>query len=243
MEQQALFNQIIYLNLGVPGFKSGGTTPYTTTPGACYTQVQPVKNYLCPSRRNTSAGPLGDYGSGLPLNWFGSGWLPYWSVLAAGPGWDGVGTTIHMVLEADGTSNTLMLAHKGMQPLNYQQKGTGPNDAGWAAIGCCSSSTFPTGKGSPWEHKRYPYYVLQDVNGSPTMKNPALGNTTTQPMENLIGSPHVGGMPALFVDGSVHNLSYSINQGKTDNTKATGLSVIEMLWTYSDGQVISDPSL
>jgi prepilin-type processing-associated H-X9-DG protein len=143
---------------------------------------------------------------------------------------------MNMVLGADGTSNTLMLAHKGVRPRNYNLLGSGANDAGWAAVGCCSSSTFPTGKGSGWEHKRYPFWVLQDTNLDQNT------NASNLPAEDLISSPHVGGMPALFIDGSVRNLSYSINQGKSSASSPPS-SVIELLWSYNDGQVISDPSL
>ena len=48
----------------------------------------------------------------------------------------------------------------------------------------------------------------------------------------MFGSPHGGGMPCLFADGSVRGLSYSISPTTTVH-----------LWTWNDGQVLSADAL
>jgi prepilin-type processing-associated H-X9-DG protein len=66
-----------------------------------------------------------------------------------------------------------------------------------------------------WEHHRDPTRSFrQDSNQIPDM-------------QELAGSPHSGGMPCLFADGSVRNLNYAID-GTT----------VAQLWAWNDGKVL-----
>ncbi|MFO0877615.1 MAG: DUF1559 domain-containing protein [Gemmataceae bacterium] len=189
---------------------------------------QPVKLFLCPSRRDISVGPRDDYGAGhhpcfytdmanrnLWLSILGGGYvaIPGTGFMQRGY----TGCSLVMVTGADGSSNTLLLAHKGLQPRYYQ--GGSPmynytqTDVTWAA-----QSTI--GLHETWnEHRRAPLYLLPDTNGSPSPH--------ALPMEAYLGSPHPGAMPCLMADGSVRSLHYDIEG-------TFGLH----LWAWNDGKVI-----
>ncbi len=179
----------------------------------------PVKLFLCPSRRTVQVGPRDDYGAGHHPDW----WYPLypyrgWYSILGGPYFSdhngGVVTrrmplTLGQVAAKDGTSNTLLLAHKGLAP-KYYSGGSPPaqgnpqfsTDVSWYA-------------GSGWEHHRDPTQGLcQDRND--------IAN-----MQELMGSPHPGAMPCLFADGSVRNLSYS-----------TDPDLVARLWAWNDGQSV-----
>ncbi len=157
----------------------------------------PIKLFFCPSRRDTNVGPKDDYGLGyhptgwadLPLN----GWL---SILG-GPSYPGPfseqffgGVGLNQVTNADGTSSTLLLAHKAMAP-NYYYRGD--------PFYINSDNDWPgSGNGSAADFKRDPRYFVRDVNSIYIWK--------------YIGSPHPDVMPSLFADGSVRSLSYATNR-------------------------------
>jgi prepilin-type N-terminal cleavage/methylation domain-containing protein len=148
---------------------------------------KPVKIFICPGRRTTNGGPFLDYGLGYstyrgdPINGVGAiaGWA-YHSIMGETPSQ----TTLTQITNSDGTAFTLLLGHKGMQPLNYGVVGS-PNDdtQGW----------------NEWtnyyNHKRSPWYFYQDTNSIT--------------MSNYMGAPHPNVGPSLFADGSVRNISYS----------------------------------
>jgi prepilin-type N-terminal cleavage/methylation domain-containing protein/prepilin-type processing-associated H-X9-DG protein len=159
--------------------------------------IKPVSIFLCPGRRTTTVGPKDDYAAPMSPT----------TISAAYPGWQSIldtynagsmmgdgtpplgGTTLTVVTNADGTANTILLAHKGMQPQFYSE--SGPNDEGFAYIG------------DRWEHHRLPQYLVQDYDlppGSPLL-NPA----------TLLASPHPTAMPVLFADGSVRRLAYDLD--------------------------------
>lgn len=185
-------------------------TTWTTNP-------QAVRLFLCPTRRTASVGPKDDYAAGhhvggptvdggIHLNWrsilggsFVSGSVVF------------KGVSLGDVTSADGASNTLMLAHKAVEPKNYG--GAGGNDEGWGW------------RGNWDEHNRDPRYISLDANGyynHPELPSP-------QPRENYLGSPHPGSMPLLFADGSVRPLVYTASR-----------DLLVRLWSYNDGEVLPE---
>jgi prepilin-type N-terminal cleavage/methylation domain-containing protein/prepilin-type processing-associated H-X9-DG protein len=180
----------------------------------------PVQLFLCPSRRGTDVGPRDDYGAGHHPDW----WYPDdpylgWYSILGGPYFsdhnDGiitryVGVRLGSVINADGASNTLLLTHKGLAP-QYYSGGSPPaqdnpeltTDVNWF-------------EGSGWEHHRDPTQSFH------------VDSNQTANMQELFGSPHPGGMPCLFADGSVRNLSYGINP-----------LTVAKLWAWNDGHVVN----
>jgi prepilin-type N-terminal cleavage/methylation domain-containing protein len=154
-------------------------------------EPRPISLFLCPTRRGPAAGPKDDFaGARHPDEFFQNGWQ---SVLG-GPYLDSSGEVrlrggvgLSWVAGLDGSSNTLLLAHKAMRPSYYYGPwgpglATGDN-GGWA------------GPSDNFEHARDPRSFIQDV------ESPGV--------ELYIGSPHPGAMPSLLADGSVRALSYA----------------------------------
>ncbi len=202
-------------------------------PGTWYTSVlpqleqpnnsaaigEPVKVFLCPSRRSTDSGPKDDYGSAHHPDWWYE-WYPYegWLSILGGPyvsdrrggsrmGYRGV--SLGQLTKADGSSNTLLLAHKGLAP-QYYGGGSPPAD---------NNPDFTTDvswfAGSGWEHHRDPTQRFQQDSNQ-------LAN-----MQEVFGSPHPGGMPCLFADGAVRTLNYGLDP-----------SLVAKLWAWNDGKLI-----
>ncbi|HEV3343310.1 MAG TPA: DUF1559 domain-containing protein [Pirellulales bacterium] len=142
--------------------------------------------FLCPSRRGASAGPKDDYAAGRHADeFFENGWQsvlggPYVSNAGTVLGRGGVGLSA----VGDGSSNTLLLAHKAMRPSEYYGSSdpASGDSGGWA--GPCWN----------FEHERNPRVFILDVE--------------LPEVERYIGSPHSSAMPSLATDGSVHRLSY-----------------------------------
>jgi prepilin-type processing-associated H-X9-DG protein len=179
-----------------------------------------LKLFLCPTRRTTEVGAVDDYGSGHHPDWwyqdypFMSGWYsilggPYASNHNRGSRLVTKGWPLPLIVNGDGTSNTLLLAHKGLAPAYYEggsppaQKKF-PSDVTWAQ------------SNSGWEHRRNP--LLPMIADSNDVSN----------MQEYFGSPHSGAMPCLFADGSVRTIRYEI-----DGT------IMARLWAWNDGQIVS----
>ena len=211
-------------NVGVlPGTFYTSILSYVEQQNNSPSAAAPVKIYLCPSRRTTNVGPRDDYGAGHHPDWWYesfpySGWYsvlggPYFSDHNGGMNSNFSGVRLTDITGADGTSNTLLLSHKGLAPL-YYKGGSPPAD---------NNPTFTTDvtwfSGSGWEHHRNP--TLAFARDSNDIAN----------MQELIGSPHTGAIPCLFCDGSVRSLSYTVDP-----------LIIARLWAWNDGQVVpSDP--
>jgi prepilin-type N-terminal cleavage/methylation domain-containing protein/prepilin-type processing-associated H-X9-DG protein len=127
--------------------------------------------------------------------------------------------TIDMVVSADGTSNTLLVAHKGV--CTDQYSGGGPNDWSWAVPGLPSNPSLTW----PLEHKRIPFYMFQDLPSTATDPNSGLHSFSA------LGAPHPGSSPVLYADGSARQLAYTINP-----------YVFGQVWAYNDGTQIQDPA-
>jgi prepilin-type processing-associated H-X9-DG protein len=170
----------------------------------------------------------------------GTVWQRWESVLGAGTdAYEPHAITVNAVSNGDGTSNTMLLAHKGVQPNNYNLPGTGPDDAGWAALACCDAgdpNPYGRNKSEAFEHKRYPFFFAQDANGTIPV-NYGGGTFKNFPAEWIISSPHTGASPCVFVDGSVRMVSYSIDQGHEQPGQPPTL--MTLLWTWNDGYPLS----
>src|SRR5262245_22188219 len=135
----------------------------------------------------------------------------------------------NQVSSADGTSKTLLIAHKGLDPLYYE--GNDPN--WWEDAGFCFLTpyelTFARAAGNggptqPTEHKRRPYLYRADFTG-PTPEG-YLCST------DFMGGPHSGGSPCLFADGSARIIAYTIDQ-----------TTMMALWAFNDGNALPPNAL
>jgi prepilin-type N-terminal cleavage/methylation domain-containing protein/prepilin-type processing-associated H-X9-DG protein len=206
-------------------------------PQVNWVNALPVALYLCPSRRSVTAGAKIDYAAGGHPDWavswpdkaFGVPYIGWYSILGGchtrrGPKTYG-GTTLGGITNADGTSNTLLLAHKAVEPRYYNGGNTGPGDEAFAFV---------------LDHHldlRSPFALVREHNGD----DPGTGTcyTATGPGEGmgfLLGSPHPGASPCLFADGSVRPLNYKVGY------EADGLSLLAKLWAWNDGTVIQNSS-
>jgi len=153
---------------------------------------KPIKLFFCPGRRSVEAGAKGDYGTAHHCHWFGN---TGWYTILGGPYLQGGGTPPDHVAPnfnkiTDGTSNTLLLAHKGVarkyymggSPAAYNQTRT---DFSWAT-------------GDHWEHKRNPDFLVPE-------------DYDVENMQYYLSSPHTGSMPCSFADGSVKSVRYGMN--------------------------------
>jgi prepilin-type N-terminal cleavage/methylation domain-containing protein len=212
--------------------------PYVEQQNNSPANPQPVKLFLCPSRRDVSVGPKDDYAAGHhPMYWFTELNRRQWKSILGGPyiltqidsSGNGVwapvwtGVSLGQVVNADGSSNTLLLSHKGVAPKDY--RGGSPayaywrsqTDVSWAAM----SGPWPDEMSTWWEHKR-------DARGFNQDSNDIVNGFDGAPL--WMGSPHPGAMPNLFADGSVRNIRYGARG-------ADGFLVVR-LWAYDDGEVV-----
>jgi prepilin-type N-terminal cleavage/methylation domain-containing protein len=201
-QQNLIFNN----GSGVAGV---GQTLWSAGPNPPLTK--PIKIYVCPGRRTTNSGPVIDYGVGQTgmaygthgLVWAGS------SIMGANLATQ---TTLTMIADADGTSNTLLLGHKGMRPQDYGDPpyGGGPNDGFWNDLGSNNSLV-----------DRWMFGFFEDTNNSPVYIAP---DATPLGPWDVMGGPHPNLSPSLFADGSVRNISYGLT---TD--------IYGALWSWNDG--------
>jgi prepilin-type N-terminal cleavage/methylation domain-containing protein/prepilin-type processing-associated H-X9-DG protein len=187
----------------------------------------PVSIFGCPSRGDLSIrGLRGDYACGMHPDWLGGAYTHWYSILSgtddSAPGFNNVpATSLAAVSSQDGTSNTLLLAHKSLDPQYYN--GTSPPEPptgqGWAGAG---PFTYDEGWAGAIINphtfiQRDCTKLVQDYAGI---------------SYNDLGGPHAGASPCLFADGSVRNLAYA---SQTEG----GLYLLCKLWAYNDGLVIS----
>lgn len=213
----------------------------------------PVSLFLCPSRRTTDVGPLCDYGSGqhpraflysnypngisYPDNYDNSALTFLWDIsddwgrfLSIMGGIYGNVVSLRDVTCGDGTSSTLLLAHKGVEPQFYQGGGprkidnfvSQPDGDGLLDRPHVNVSYDEpwSGVDNYWNTKRYPGYFGKDQNGL------KVGATRIPNSHLLLTSPHEQGMPCLFADGSVRIVSYKMQ-----------VKFLASLWAYNDGMI------
>ena len=106
----------------------------------------------------------------------------------------------------DGASNTYLVGEKYLMPENYDN-GSDPADNESIYLGC------------DWDYVRW-------------TENPPIRDTSAKLDTYRFGSAHPGGFNAVFCDGSVHGMSYSIDP-----------LVHQYLGNRKDGQVIDEGKL
>jgi prepilin-type N-terminal cleavage/methylation domain-containing protein len=223
-----------------------------------YVEAAAIKTFICPSRRGSTK-QWADYAAGfspqqqIPTNTNDpdlKALLSAYSILDNG----GKSLTLAQISGADGTANTLMYAHKFVQPKNYGNLNQPPFspydhlstlDAGWSAMegGPQYQPPGATTTRSNWESHRMTSGMIQDVNhdfdytlrpgsgGNAYPARTALATNEKTGHEGQHGGPHPGASPCLWGDGSVRPLRYRVD-GKT----------LCALWGWNDGlQVPSDP--
>jgi prepilin-type N-terminal cleavage/methylation domain-containing protein/prepilin-type processing-associated H-X9-DG protein len=124
--------------------------------------------------------------------------------------------TAALVSNGVGTTNTIMLGHKLMDPTYYNVASGGPNDEGWAVVSTA---------GNNFDHMRW-----ADSNGSTESGyiHDAVGIDN-----NHMGGPHPSGAPVLWADGSVRVYPYKYaNNGYTDD------ACWQWFWCYNRGEQI-----
>jgi prepilin-type processing-associated H-X9-DG protein len=270
MEQGVLYNQIY------PAFQTAINADPVTFPypngvvnlylaaaqqPACST---PIKSFICPTRRGIDAGPVTDYSgafhAGINESSLASGTLN--GVLVApeaaanklttltdtntlGP--TAKGLTLGQVTNGAGTSNTLLMAHKSLQPNHYTPGGQVAQDQGWAWTVLTSSAFFGTSQGNnlpgaPFDHMRF-----ADSGGSGSSSGTGYKQDDFNVDENHLGGPHPGGSPVLFADGSVRVYPY----GYIDNSAVAAAAypapgsaenaVFQILWSWNRAENVTPP--
>jgi prepilin-type N-terminal cleavage/methylation domain-containing protein len=221
---------------------------------ASWNSARPVKIYICPSRRDASSLTVGkeDYAFVMDDTWWfdsdpaGHG-PPQWrGIIYGGAGGtpypSGRPVTLSQLSGADGSSNTLMLAGKGMRPSDYNN----PNATDGGTCSDCLTWAYPSisladptnpRSASTWnyQHTRMAWGMVQDTDKRRPVGTGIdwIGTTSLRhsSMARSMGSPHPGGMPCLWNDASVRTVSYSIPN-----------LLCSQLWFWNDGVVASAPN-
>ncbi len=225
-------------------------TENPAAPGAATTILNPkfISTFVCPTRRSSSGvGPKDDYcgawdesilhvnsnpgstgGLDDPQFLGPSGVLNFRTIV------NNYGVSVETVSSNSGTSSTLLLAHKLMDPANYNvafpcDKSTCPGDEGWPFVTFLGNPAYnDVGSDFNEDHMRWTDsaggsqsgYVLDHAN----------------PDTNHMGGPHPSGSPVLWADGSVSVYTYKYINGSFD---AGGITidgddaVWQAFWVYN----------
>jgi hypothetical protein len=145
--------------------------------------------------------------------------------------------TLGALADADGAAFTLLLAHKGIQPANYNQAATSfkDNDFRFDAIGSEVNPAIIK------NNKRYPAVFALDANHESGVV-PGTGMTAGA----IMTSPHPRVMPTLWCDGSARDVAFNystkgmggpIKERMKDLNSANTLT---FLWGYNDSVKLDD---
>jgi prepilin-type N-terminal cleavage/methylation domain-containing protein len=242
IEQAPLYNQIF------PAFQAainGNLTNASANKAAYVTACNQVNNgngtiplFLCPSRRNTDVGAREDYcgaysagiGEAAVTSYVGSASNALSILDGAYRSQSPVnynnyaqppGVNLSMVTASGGSSNTLLLAHKIMQPIHYTAPAA--NDPGWVWTHMTSGQ---------WAHMRW------SDNGA---GGPGNGKGYFPDMagvdENHMGGPHLNGSPVLWADGAVRDYPYGYTEASGMNDDA----VFQALWAWNRSYSVTPP--
>jgi prepilin-type processing-associated H-X9-DG protein len=191
-----------------------------------------VPIFLCPSRRDKSAGPMIDYAGayhgGIAANALASyvtdasGYNAIMDTYTLGP--RAAGVTLTAITA--GTSNTILTAHKSLQPAHYVPGGQILQDKGYAWTSL-STNAYPA-----FDHMRW-----ADAGGGGASNGKGYVQDGPNVDENHFGGPHPGASPVLFADGSIRNYSY----GYTDSSGMNDCAVFQALLSYNRGIVVTPP--
>lgn len=151
----------------------------------------PIKTYFCPSRRGPMLVRGGAYAGNAENDYSGSAWkAPLQTFFQANP------NVVRIAQIRDGTSNTLAVGEKNLC---------------LAALGTGSDGNDEQGYITGYDDDTVSFLTVKD----------ASGNVLYQPARDLtggctagtggFGSSHPGRFHALFADGSVHGINYSIS--------------------------------
>ena len=259
---------------------AGGTSAYrtllpyieqTNATNIHYAGAPPVKTFVCPARRGT-AQPWSDYAGGFtPLQQMTAadvGNDPQMNVLFTSavtildPG-PNKHVTITMVSAGDGTSNTLLFAHKFVQPQNYDKIDWPPLapydakstcDAGWAGgeaslLGGVTTDWQPVAvpgwnqtQRSNHETHRCTGIMVHDSNHNFTFTNQITG-ANNYPKRTAIASSNANGqgIGTEAVHGGPHpNASPCLFADGSVRGITYGLpfKTLAALWCWNDGIVL-----
>jgi prepilin-type N-terminal cleavage/methylation domain-containing protein len=174
-----------------------------------------VKTYICPSRRTTQVGPKVDYAGAYNG---GIEEADITNYIGSATGWKTIlntsGLTMSTVTNGSGTSNTILLAHKILQPQNYN--GGSQKDPGFA---------ITTKAQAGYDHMRW---CDTFAGGSNAHKGYWPDDNSVD--ENHFGGSHPVGSPILWADDSVRNYNY----GYTDPALGwTDCAVLQALFAWN----------
>jgi prepilin-type N-terminal cleavage/methylation domain-containing protein/prepilin-type processing-associated H-X9-DG protein len=220
IEQQNLYQQLMAV--------WNATNP---APMVTIAAQSPIKTYICPSRRTTAAGPAVDY-CGVHNNSLREQDITnYW---ANAKGYSSIlqtqGVTMSIVTNGAGTSGTLLLAHKILQPSHYTPYDQVSQDH------CYVYNSYGSNGYENYNHIRW-------ADGGGNGGSPPTGHRgpiqdVIGADENHYGSPHPGAMPVLWADGSVSLYNYGyISPGSTWDDCA----IWQGFWAYNRDVPLEHP--
>jgi prepilin-type N-terminal cleavage/methylation domain-containing protein len=205
MEQNALYNNLI----------AAGS-------GNAKNVAQPVKNFICPSRRSTSVGARIDY-AGAYNGGIAEADATNFSFLGASGNksiLNSQGTTLSVVTNLAGSSGTLLVGHKILQPRNYNG-GSGKDRGYW------DWTKAQTG----YDHMRW----CDTFAGGSTAHHGCHADDNNVD-ENHFGGPHPASSPMLWADASVSLFPYGYT--------APGLTEVatwQEFWAYNRNYPMTNP--
>jgi prepilin-type N-terminal cleavage/methylation domain-containing protein/prepilin-type processing-associated H-X9-DG protein len=273
VEQGNLYNQIFpafqtAINADLAAMQTnGGQWQFNQTVVNLYltaaqqtTATTAIKTFICPSRRGPDAGGKADYcgayHGGVSGPSIGAGMLNGNPVAPDAPGFQtlmdtstvgpkAMGVGLGAVTNGAGTSNTILMAHKSLRPVDYLSNQSS-NDVGWAWTNLIVGGTpicnsLPNGSGCG-DHMQW-----ADAGGGGSSLGKGYKQDDPFVDENHMGGAHPGGSPVLYADGSVRTYSY----GYTDSSTVAGASyptpgtpedaVFQALWSYNRSEVVTPP--
>ncbi len=245
IEQGAVYNQVwpffqTAYNADLaswPGNRAGIAAQYKAAASKVTAANGSVKIFICPSRRPPTVGPkidyCGAYHGGITEGALNGTLLPNGTRVNSG-GWGTIldtyitgpnspGLTMAVIESGAGSSATLLVSHKIMQPIHYL--GGSGKDAGWATTDFMA--------GDPYDHMRW-----ADNGANGTNRGRGYYKDDSGVDENHMGGPHTAGSPVLYADGSVHNYPYGyIDSSGLNNDDA----VFQAMWAYNRSFTVIAP--
>jgi hypothetical protein len=194
-----------------------------------------IKIFLCPSRRVNGAGKCdyaGAYNGGVAeadITNYTAEATSYQSILNT------QGTNFPRVTGGAGSSNTLLMGHKILQPQHY---GGGPStlahpcDGNAPGISCKDLGWAVTLKAQTgYDHMRW-----CDTFAGGSNAHRGLFKDDNNVDENHFGGPHTAGCPMLWADGDVRMYAYGYSDGNLSDD-----ATLQALFAFNRGIVVTPP--